>query len=48
MGIPRWSSGLGFRTFTAEGRGSVSGWATKIPQAAWCSQKNKQEKKLEG
>ena len=28
-------------TFTAEGTGSIPGWGTKIPQAKWCGQKNK-------
>ena len=34
------SNGLGFDSFTARA-GSVPGWRTKIPQAAWCSQKKK-------
>ena len=33
--------GLGLHTFTAEGTGSIPGWETKIPQAAWCAQKKK-------
>ena len=37
---------LGRSTFIAEaGKGSVSGWGTKILQAAWCSRKKQQPKK---
>ena len=32
---------LRLSAFTAEGLYSIPGWETKIPQAAWCSQKNK-------
>ena len=32
---------LGLGAFTAEGTGSIPGWRTKIPQAAWCGQKKK-------
>ena len=31
---------LGLHSLTVKGPGSVSGWGTKIPQAAQCSQKN--------
>ena len=41
MGFPLWSSGLRLCTFIAEGTGSIPGQGTKIPQAEWCSQKNK-------
>ena len=27
--------GLGLRTFTAEGPGSIPGWGTEMPQASW-------------
>ena len=30
---------LGYHSLTAEGLGSTPGWGTKIPQAAWSSQK---------
>ena len=33
---------LGLWAPTAEGIGSISGQGTKIPQVAWCGQKNKQ------
>ena len=36
---------LGLCAFTAEGTGSITGWGTKIPQAARCSQKKKERKK---
>ena len=36
---------LGLRAFTAKGQGSIPGQGTKIPQAVWCSQKTKQNKK---
>ena len=29
------------RAFTARALGSIPGWGTKIPQAEWCSQKQK-------
>ena len=32
---------LGLHSFTAEGPGSIPGWGTKIPQAAWHSPKKK-------
>ena len=32
---------LELRTLTTEGLGSIPGWGTKIPQAMWCSQKEK-------
>ena len=35
---------LGLRASTAEGRGLIPGWGTKIPQAAWCGQKKKKKK----
>ena len=31
--------GLGLCAFTAEGLGSVPGWAAEISQAVWCGQK---------
>ena len=34
------SQGLGLCAFTAKGPGSIPGWGTKIPQAAWCGQKH--------
>ena len=34
---------LGLHAFTAEGPGSIPGEGTKIPQAAWLRQKNKQK-----
>ena len=34
----RW---LGLHNSTAEGMGLIPGWGTKIPAAAWCSQKKK-------
>ena len=36
---------LGLHALSAEGRCSVAGWGTKIPQAAWDSQKKKKAKK---
>ena len=36
---------LGLHALTAEGHCSVAGWGTKIPQAAWDSQKKKKESK---
>ena len=39
---------LGRSTFIAEaGKGSVSGWGTKILQAAWCGRKKQPKKTLE-
>ena len=35
---------LGIHAFTAEGRCSVAGWGTTIPQAAWDSQKKESVK----
>ena len=47
-GIP-WLRGLGLCTFTAKGPGSIPGQGSKIPQAAWHSQKqNKTKKQLNG
>ena len=34
---------LGLCAFIAEGPGSISDWGTKIPQAAWHSQKKKKK-----
>ena len=34
---------LGLHALTAEGRCSVAGWGTKIPKAAWDSQKKKKK-----
>ena len=36
---------LALRAFIAEGTGSIPGQKTKIPQAVWCSQKKKNERK---
>ena len=35
---------LRLHAFTAKGTGSIPGQRTKIPQAAWCSQKRKRKK----
>ena len=35
---------LGLRALMAEGPGSTPGRGTKIPQAAWCDQKQKKKK----
>ena len=35
---------LGLLAFTAQGTGSIPGWGTKIPQAAWHGQKKKKQK----
>ena len=32
---------LGLHASTVGGKGSIPGQGTKIPQAAWCGQKNK-------
>ena len=34
---------LGLRAFTAEGTGSIPGWGTKVPQAAWYGQREKKK-----
>ena len=36
---------LGLHAFTAKNLGSVPGQETKIPYAAWCSQKEKRNRK---
>ena len=35
---------LGLHTPRAGGEGSIPAWGTKIPHAAWCSQKKKKKK----
>ena len=35
---------LGLCALTAEGPGSIPGWGTKIPQAAWCGKKKNKNK----
>ena len=32
---------LGLHAFTAEGEGSIPGWGTRVPKAAWCRKKKK-------
>ena len=39
---------LGFRASTAGGPGSIPGWGTKIPHAAWCGQKLEKQKNTAG
>ena len=42
-GSPWWSSGLGLHSSCAGDTGSIPCWVTKIPHAAWCSQKKKKK-----
>ena len=37
---------LGLHASNAGSVGSIPGWGTKIPHAAWCGQKNKQLTKM--
>ena len=45
MGNPLEVQWLGLHTLTAEGQGSIPGRGTKIPQAVWCGQNQKQTNK---